>query len=69
MNYKDFSEEQIQQLQQWVTETQSVGELQTKINASFNTHLTYLDVRFLFTFELFQRKTLQKDILILYIPY
>ena len=47
MNYKDFSEEQIQQLQQWVTETQSVGELQTKINASFNTHLTYLEVRFL----------------------
>ena len=47
MNYKDFSEEQIRQLQQWVTETQSVGELQTKINASFNTHLTYLDVRFL----------------------
>ena len=47
MNYKDFSEEQIQQLQQWVTETQSVGELQTKINTSFNKHLTYLEVRFL----------------------
>ena len=47
MNYKDFSEEQIQQLQQWVSEIQSVSELQTKINASFNTHLTYLEVRFL----------------------
>ena len=47
MNYKDFSEEQIQQLQQWVSEIQSVSELQTKINTSFNTHLTYLEVRFL----------------------
>ena len=47
MNYKDFSEEQVQQLQQWVSEIQSVSELQTKINASFNTHLTYLEVRFL----------------------
>lgn len=47
MNYKDFSEEQLQQLQQWVSEIQSVSELQTKINATFNTHLTYLEVRFL----------------------
>ena len=47
MNYKDFSKEQLQQLQQWVSEIQSVSELQTKINATFNTHLTYLEVRFL----------------------
>lgn len=47
MNYKDFSEEQIQQIRIWVAEIQSVSELQTKINTSFNKHLTYLEVRFL----------------------
>lgn len=60
MNYKDFSEEQLQQLQQWVSEIQSVSELQTKINASFNTHLTYLEVRFLlddFHLELKKKET------------
>lgn len=47
MNYKNFTDEQIRQVQQWVDEIQSVSELQTKINTHFNTHLTYLEVRFL----------------------
>lgn len=47
MNKQIFSQEQIQQLQQWVKEIQSVSELQTRINEKFNTHLTYLEVRFL----------------------
>ena len=42
-----FSEEQIQQIRSWMPAIYSIGDLQTKLNTTFQTHLTYLETRFL----------------------
>lgn len=42
-----FTNEQIDQIRAWCQEVNSIGDLQTRINKTFNTHLTFLDTRFL----------------------
>ena len=42
-----FSTDQIEQIRQWASETTQLSELQTRINDTFKSHLTYMDLRFL----------------------
>ena len=43
----NFSQEQIAQMREWVKQVHSVSEFQSKLNAAFDSHLTYLETRFL----------------------
>lgn len=47
MNNASFSDEQIAQMRRWMNELHSIGELQSKIQATFAKRLTYLETRFL----------------------
>ena len=47
MNNASFSDEQIAQMHRWMNELHSIGELQSKIQATFAKRLTYLETRFL----------------------
>ena len=42
-----FTQEQITQMREWAKEIRSVGDFQSKLNATFDMHLTYLETRFL----------------------
>ena len=42
-----FTEEQINQIREWIPEVHSISEFQTKLNETFNQHFTYLETRFL----------------------
>ena len=42
-----FSQEQIAQMREWIKQVHSVSEFQSKLNAGFDMHLTYLETRFL----------------------
>lgn len=42
-----FSDEQINEMRSWMPEMHSISEFQTKLNATFATHLTFLETRFL----------------------
>lgn len=42
-----FTNEQIDQIRAWCQEVSSISDLQTRINETFKTHLTFLDTRFL----------------------
>ena len=59
MAQPNFTQEQIGQIRALAQKVQSVGELQTQINATFGTRLTYLETRFLmddFALELAEQK-------------
>lgn len=43
----EFSQEQIAQMREWAKQVCSVSEFQSRLNASFDMHLTYLETRFL----------------------
>ncbi len=43
----NFSQEQIAQMREWVRQVHSVSEFQSKLNETFDRHLTYLETRFL----------------------
>lgn len=47
MSQSNFTPEQIEQIRALARRMHSVGELQTQINATFGTRLTYLETRFL----------------------
>ena len=42
-----FTENQINQIRQWIPQMHSISEFQTKLNETFNQHFTYLETRFL----------------------
>lgn len=42
-----FTQEQIVQMREWTKEIRSVSDFQSKLNATFDMHLTYLETRFL----------------------
>lgn len=42
-----LSKEQIEIIKTWMPNIFSIGDLQTKVNETFGTHLTYLETRFL----------------------
>lgn len=44
---QQFTDEQIQEIRKWMPEIHSISDLQTKINTAYQTHLTYLQTRFL----------------------
>jgi hypothetical protein len=44
---ESFTAEQIEEMRRWMSEVQSIGEFQTKLNETFHTHLTFLQTRLL----------------------
>ena len=42
-----FTQEQIAQMREWTKEIHSVSDFQSKLNTTFDMHLTYLETRFL----------------------
>ena len=40
-----FTEDQINQIRQWIPQMHSISEFQTKLNETFNQHFTYLETR------------------------
>lgn len=47
MTTQHFSDEQIQEIRSWMPEMYSISDFQTKLNQTFQLHLTYLETRFL----------------------
>lgn len=43
----NFSQEQIAQMREWIKQVHSVSDFQSKLNETFDMHLTYLETRFL----------------------
>lgn len=42
-----LTEDQIKQVREWIPQMHSISEFQTKLNETFQLHLTYLETRFL----------------------
>jgi hypothetical protein len=43
----NFTDEQVTRIREWAQQTSNLSDLQTQINATYNLHLTYMEVRFL----------------------
>ncbi|MDR1254978.1 MAG: hypothetical protein LBJ78_03060 [Puniceicoccales bacterium] len=43
----NFTDEQMTRIREWARQTPHLSDLQTQINATYNLHLTYMEVRFL----------------------
>ncbi|MDR0392649.1 MAG: hypothetical protein LBH52_00225 [Puniceicoccales bacterium] len=43
----NFTDEQVTRIREWAQQTSNLSDLQTQINATYNLHLTYIEVRFL----------------------
>ncbi|MDR0755759.1 MAG: hypothetical protein LBE99_02520 [Puniceicoccales bacterium] len=43
----NFTDEQVIRIREWAQQTSNLSNLQTQINAIYNLHLTYMEVRFL----------------------
>jgi hypothetical protein len=43
----NFTDEQVSRIREWAQQTSNLSDLQIQINATYNLHLTYMEVRFL----------------------